>query len=401
MTRAAAEAARATKRAVPDRRPQVEAKLSGDAAQVPGVKVGRPIGAGAGRRYYRALLERDAEYDGVFYVGVTTTGVFCRPTCPARKPRYEHCEFFRTAKEALHASFRPCKRCRPLSHPNDMPEVVARLVQAVEQEPERRWRDRDFRALGVDVSTARRQFKRRFNMTFMEYARARRMGMALESIRNGGSVIDAQMDTGYESDSGFRSAFNRIIGTAPSAPNARALHAAWLDSPLGPMLAIADDDALLLLEFVERRGLETELRRLQARAAIVPGRTAVTEHIERELAEYFAGERSTFETPLEPIGSEFQRNVWSELGRIPPGTTISYGELAERIGRPTAFRAVAQANGANQLALVIPCHRVVNANGELGGYGGGVPRKQWLLDHERRWFPASAHPEVQTRLDFG
>lgn len=400
VTRSTA-AGRSMEPPAPDRRPAAATRASTGAAKVPGVKVGTRVDAGAARRYYRALLERDTEYDGVFYVGVTTTGVFCRPTCPARKPRYENCEFFRTAKEALHASFRPCKRCRPLSHPNDMPEVVARLVQAVEREPERRWRDRDFRALGVDVSTARRQFKRRFGMTFMEYARARRMGMALERIRNGGSVIDAQLDTGYESDSGFRSAFNRIIGTAPSAPDARAVYASWLDSPLGPMLAIADDDALLLLEFVERRGLETELRRLQARTAIIPGRTVVTDRIEAELHEYFAGERSTFDTPLEPMGSAFQRSVWRELGRIPPGTTISYGELAARIGRPTAFRAVAQANGANQLALVIPCHRVVNANGELGGYGGGVPRKQWLLDHERRWFSISAHPEVQSKLDFG
>ncbi len=353
------------------------------------------------RSYYRALLDRDPEYDGVFYVGVSTTGVFCRPTCPARKPRFENCEFFRTAKEALHASYRPCKRCRPLSHPNDVPEVVARLVEAVEREPERRWRDRDFREIGVDVSTARRQFKRRFGMTFVEYARARRMGMALESIRNGGNVIDAQLDSGYESDSGFRAAFNRIIGTAPSSPDARALSAAWLDSPLGPMLAIADERALLLLEFVERRGLETELRRLQTRAAIVPGRTAVIDRIEAELAEYFAGKRSTFETPLETHGSDFQRSVWHELQRIPPGTTISYGELAERLGRPTAFRAVAQANGANQLAVVIPCHRVVNANGELGGYGGGVPRKRWLLEHERMSFSGAAASDGQARLAFG
>lgn len=353
------------------------------------------------RRYYRALLDRDPEYDGVFYVGVSTTGVFCRPTCPARKPHFENCEFFRSAKEALHASYRPCKRCRPLSHPNDVPEVVARLVEAVEREPERRWRDRDFRELGVDVSTARRQFKRRFGMTFVEFARARRMGLALERIRNGGSVIDAQLDTGYESDSGFRAAFNRIIGTAPSSPAAAALSAAWLDSPLGPMLAIADEEALFLLEFVERRGLETELRRLQARAAIVPGRTSVIDRVEGELAEYFAGHRSTFDTPLQTFGSDFQRSVWDELRRIPPGTTISYRELAERVGRPTAFRAVAQANGANQLAVVVPCHRVVNANGELGGYGGGVPRKRWLLEHERLAFAGSAAPDEQARLAFG
>lgn len=338
------------------------------------------------RRYYQALLTRDAEYEGVFYVGVRTTGVFCRPTCPARKPRLENCEFFATAKAALHAGYRPCLRCRPLSHPNEVPAVVRTLVEAVEREPERRWRDADFRALGVDVSTARRAFKRRFGMTFVEYARARRMGLALQVIREGGSVITAQQSVGYESGSGFRDAFNRIIGSAPSAAEGPVMAAAWLDTPLGPMLAIADDEALVLLEFVERRGLETELRRLRAKAAIVPGSNDVLASIERELAAYFAGQLHAFATPIRPLGSEFRRTVWAELLRIPPGETRTYAEVARAIGRPTAFRAVAQANGANQLAVVVPCHRVVNADRSLGGYGGGVPRKEWLLAHERRSF---------------
>lgn len=340
------------------------------------------------RRLYRALVERDPAFEGVFYVGVRTTGVFCRPTCPARKPLLENCEFFSNAKDALHASYRPCKRCRPLSHPNDMPPVVRTLIESVEAEPERRWRDRDFRAIGVDESTARRLFKRRFGMTFMEYARARRMGLALESIRNGSSVIDAQLGSGYESGSGFREAFNRIIGTPPSRPDAKVLSAAWLDTPLGPMLAVADDASLVLLEFVDRRGLESELKRLRERASIVPGRTAPIESIERELGEYFAGASHDFATSVQLGGTPFQRSVWEQLRRIAPGDTLSYGKLADAVGRPTAVRAVAQANGANQLAIVVPCHRVIGADGTLGGYAGGVPRKQWLLDHERRHWGA-------------
>lgn len=336
------------------------------------------------RRYYQALLDRDPEYEGLFYVGVRTTGVFCRPTCPARNPKQENCEFFPNAKAALHAGYRPCKRCRPLAHPNDLSGALKRLVEAVEEQPQKRWRDRDFRALGVDQSTARRQFKKRFGMTFMEFARARRMGLALASLRKGGSVIDAQQDAGYESGSGFREAYARIIGSSPSSKGATALLASWLDSPLGPILAVAGEDQLVLLEFVERRGLERELLRLRESAAIVPGRSAPIDQIERELAEYFAGERLAFETPIELRGTDFQRTVWNELLRIPPGETRSYQQLANSLGRPTAFRAVAQANGANQLAIVVPCHRVINSNGELGGYGGGVPRKRWLLDHERR-----------------
>src|SRR5690554_4315280 len=249
------------------------------------------------QRWYQAMLDRDVEFEGVFYVGVRTSGVFSRPNCPARKPLLENCEFFPYARAALHASYRPCKRCRPLSHPNVASELVARLVELIEAEPERRWREQDFRELGIDTSTARRQFRKRFGMTFLEYARARRMGLALESIRNGGSIMDAQLDTGFESGSGFRDAFNRIIGSAPSRAGQTVLSATWIDTPLGPMLAIASDESLMLLEFVERRGLETELKRLREKFAIVPGMTTPLKSIKRELAEYFAGKRTRFETP--------------------------------------------------------------------------------------------------------
>src|SRR5262245_55872259 len=133
--------------------------------------------------YYAAVLERNPDYDGVFYVGVRTTGVFCRPTCPARPPRPENCEFFRNAQQALLASYRPCKRCRPLSHPAETSVVVRQLVEAVERQPDKRWRDADFSLLNVHASTARRQFQKRFGMTFVEYARARRLGIAFKAIR--------------------------------------------------------------------------------------------------------------------------------------------------------------------------------------------------------------------------
>jgi AraC family transcriptional regulator of adaptative response/methylated-DNA-[protein]-cysteine methyltransferase len=335
---------------------------------------------------YAALLDRDPEYDGVFYVGVRTTGVFCRPTCPARKPKRENCEFFADAQAALLASYRPCARCRPLSHPNESSDVVRRLVAAVEREPDRRWRDADFDALAVHASTARRQFRKRFGMTFVAYARARRLGGALKAIRSGQRVIDAQLDAGFQSGSGFRDAFARIMGGPPAKGAARALFAAWLDTPLGPMTAVADEHALHLLEYVDRRGLEREIERLRLRlkAGIAPGRTAPIAQIETELAAYFAGRALQFATPLARRGSPFQNAVWDALLTIPPGTTWSYAELARAVGRPRAVRAVAQANGANVFAIVVPCHRVINANGALGGYGGGLPRKLWLLDHERR-----------------
>jgi AraC family transcriptional regulator of adaptative response/methylated-DNA-[protein]-cysteine methyltransferase len=337
-------------------------------------------------RCYRALLGRDADYDGVFYVGVKTTGIFCRPTCPARKPKRENCEFFVDAQAALLAAYRPCARCRPLSHPNETSDVVRRLVAAVEREPLKRWRDADFDALAVHASTARRQFRKRFGMTFVEYARARRLGSAFKAIRAGERVIDAQLDAGFDSPSGFRDAFARIMGAPPANRTTRALFAAWIDTPLGPMTAVADERALYLLEFVDRRGLEREIERLRHRhkAGIAPGRTAPIAQIEAELAAYFAGRSMTFKTPLARGGSPFQNAVWDALLTIPPGETWSYAELAGAVSRPRAVRAVGTANGANQLAIVIPCHRVINTSGELGGYGGGLPRKRWLIEHERR-----------------
>jgi AraC family transcriptional regulator of adaptative response/methylated-DNA-[protein]-cysteine methyltransferase len=320
-------------------------------------------------------------------VGVKTTGVFCRPTCPARKPKFAHCEFFETAQQALLAAFRPCKRCRPLSHPNHVSKLIQKLVEAVEQNPEKRWKDKDFQALAIDATTARRQFKKRFGMTFVEYARARRMGLAMKQIRAGNLVIDAQLSAGYESSSGFRDAFSRIMGAAPSLlKQANILKAAWLDTRLGPMIAIADENALYLLEFVDRRGLEREVERLRQRtkSAIIPGHTPPIHSIERELQLYLDGKLKEFNIPLSFLGSSFQKQVWQALKKIPYGKTCSYADIAKAIGKPSACRAVARANGANQMALIVPCHRVINTSGELGGYGGGLARKQWLINHEKR-----------------
>jgi AraC family transcriptional regulator of adaptative response/methylated-DNA-[protein]-cysteine methyltransferase len=213
------------------------------------------------------------------------------------------------------------------------------------------------------------------------------MGLAMKQIRRGEAVIDAQLATGYESSSGFRDAFSRIMGTVPTlSGHKNILKASWLDTRLGPMIAIADDHALYLLEFVDRRGLEREVERLRrkTKSAIIPGSTFPINSIENELKHYFDGNLIKFKTPLFFIGSLFQKSVWEALRNIPYGETRSYADIAKAVGSPTAFRAVAQANGANQLALVIPCHRVINTNGDLGGYGGGITRKDWLLNHEKR-----------------
>ncbi|RUR13179.1 bifunctional transcriptional activator/DNA repair enzyme AdaA [Legionella sp. km772] len=299
------------------------------------------------QEYYQALLARDSSYDGLFYVGVKTTRIFCHVICPARKPKFENCEFFSTAKEALLASYRPCLRCKPLLAPNQQSPVIERLIAAVESHPEKRWKDRDFKELGIDESTARRQFKKRFGMTFVEYARARRMGLAMNYIKNGHSIIDAQLQVGYGSSSGFRDAFSRALGDAPVRADGRALLAAWIDTPLGPMIAIVDHSYLYLLEFIDRRGLENEIERLRVRLrmGVIPGRTIITEQIEQEVNSYFSGVSFQFSTPCYLLGSTFQKAVWEALRTIPTGQTCSYLALARAIGNEKAFRAVANANG--------------------------------------------------------
>lgn len=338
--------------------------------------------------FYQMLIEKDSHYEGIFYVGVKTTGVFCRPTCPAKKPKKENCQFFETAQEAALSGFRPCKRCQPLNTPSTLSPDVKKLVQAIEENPQRKWTDRDFDELSISANTARRQFKKYFGMTFIEYSRARRLGLAFNQIRNGKAIIDTQLAAGFDSGNGFRDAFSSFMGVIPKENGSlKLLTMAWIETSLGPMTAIADADGLYLLEFVDRRGLETEIETLRKKlnVAIVPGMTPVIEQLTVELAAYFKGELKEFETPLvTTFGTAYQQQVWSELRQIPMGQTISYKELAIRMGDLNASRAVARANGANQLSLLIPCHRVINSNGQLGGYGGGLKRKEWLLKMEQQ-----------------
>ncbi|NQY44148.1 MAG: methylated-DNA--[protein]-cysteine S-methyltransferase, partial [Legionellales bacterium] len=216
----------------------------------------------------------------------------------------------------------------------------------------------------------------------------RRMGIAFKQIRSGQAIIETQLDTGYESSSGFRDAFTRIMGAAPAKidKNCVVLKSSWIDTPLGAMCAIGDDTGLYLLEFVDRRGLEKEIEtlRIKQKATIIPGSSRSIESIRLELIEYFSGFLKRFKTPIHLIGSSFQKKIWDKLLNIPYGETRNYSQIAVSIGNTKSHRAVANANGANQLAIIIPCHRVINKNGELGGYGGGLLRKKKLLEIESR-----------------
>lgn len=347
-------------------------------------------------RLYRAFVERDADFDGRVFAGVKTTGIFCRPTCPARKPRPENVEYFATAREAMFAGYRSCKRCRPMEDvgaARAAPGWLVELKREADDEPGRRVRDSDLRKRGLDPSTVRRLFQTHYGSTFQAYARARRMGMALAAVREGRSMDRAKASAGLASDSAFREAFVRLCGTPPSkGDKTPVLPARWIETPLGALLALADDEGLHLLDFVDRRGVERQVERLRARlgCAIVPGEHKHLDAIEREIGRYFEGKSrlghdgKPLGVPLTPRGTPFQKAVWDELRRIPLGQTHSYAQQAAAIGKRDAVRAVARANGDNFIAIVIPCHRVIGADGSLTGYGGGLWRKQWLLEHERK-----------------
>jgi len=340
----------------------------------------------AERTMRRAFLAGDASYDGVFYTGVKSTGIFCRPSCTARKPRPENVQFFATPKEAMFSGYRACKRCRPLDADGRPPAWVAKLIARLDAEPGERIRAADLHAAGVDPARARRWFQKHYGMTFQAYSRARRLAAAFQQIKRGTSVSDMASGSGFESESGFRAAFARAFGAAPvEATRGDAVRLEWIASPVGPLVAGATDEGVCLLEFSDRRMLETQLATLRRRldAPLVPGRHRWLDALRKELDEYFAGSRRQFDVPLVVRGTPFQEQVWRALLEIPCGETWSYRDLATRIGQPGATRAVGTANGMNRIAIVIPCHRVVNADGRLGGYGGGVWRKKFLLDLER------------------
>jgi AraC family transcriptional regulator of adaptative response/methylated-DNA-[protein]-cysteine methyltransferase len=329
-------------------------------------------------------LASDASYNGVFYTAVKTTGVFCLPACPARKPRPENVEFFATVKDALIAGYRACKRCRPTQ--SAAPEWVRELLARLDASTDVRIREGELRAMGLDPGRVRRQFLRDYGMTFHAYCRARRLGKAFESIRGGKALDDAVFDSGFDSHSGFRSAFARVFGTSPGLlRTGDCIRLSWVQTPMGPMVAGAVDAGICLLEFTERRMLETQFETLRRRfqMAMVPGETKHLEQLRAELGEYFAGTRREFTVALAYPGTPFEREVWTRLLQIPYGKTRSYEELARAVGRPGASRAVGTANGRNRIAILIPCHRVVNKNGELGGYGGGLWRKRLLLELEK------------------
>lgn len=335
---------------------------------------------------YRALAERDGSFDGVFFAGIRTTGIFCRPTCSAKKPLRQNVEFYQTVRDALVAGYRPCLRCRPMELDGATPAWIEKLIQEVERNPSRRWKDSDLRAADLDPARVRRWFLRHHGLTFQAYQRARRLGLAVGRIRQGEQWEGVGYTHGFESASGFHDAFSRTFEIKPNrALDVEPVVLSRILTPLGPMIGGATSEGICLLEFADRRMLETQLERVKRWFGVagVPGSNAHLEKLKGELDNYFTGALRDFTVPLLLRGTEFQVAAWNQLLRIPYGQTISYEQQAAAMDRHGAQRAVGRANGDNRIAIIVPCHRVVRSNGDLCGYGGGLWRKKFLLDLER------------------
>jgi AraC family transcriptional regulator of adaptative response/methylated-DNA-[protein]-cysteine methyltransferase len=324
---------------------------------------------------------RDRSFDGRVFVAVSSTRIYCRPSCPARRPKREKVSFFEHEEEARAAGYRPCLRCRP--------DAVARDRQAVEQavqlidaadEPPR------LGALAAAVGYAPHHFQRLFTRDLgvspAAYARARRVWRAQSSLEENATVTEAIYEAGYQAPSRFYADAGERMGMTPSAwrdgGRGVTIRFAVVASPLGPLLVAATDKGICRLTFDED---ESALRRRFPHAELQPGGGAMARLIEHVLA---AIERplAMRDLPLDVAGTAFQERVWAELRKIPAGETRSYAQIAAAVGQPGAVRAVGTANGANPVAVLVPCHRVVRSDGSLGGYAGGLDRKRRLLEAE-------------------
>ena len=265
--------------------------------------------------------------------------------------------------------------------------AVRDLLTRRDNDPTYRWSEGKVSALGYDLSTIRHTFKRTFGITFLDLARARRLQAGFTALSNGDRVIDAQLEAGFESGAAFRTAFAKMVVGKPSAFSDTALlRADWFQTKLGPMVAVADNTHLHLLEFADRKALPAELSRLQKAAGEIGfGTTEPLERTKAELTEYFDCQRAAFTVPLALHGTTFTKSVWQALMAVPAGEIQTYAGLGQKIGRPTATRAVARANGANQISILIPCQRVIGADGNLTGYGRVLWRKRKLIDLELQY----------------
>jgi AraC family transcriptional regulator, regulatory protein of adaptative response / methylated-DNA-[protein]-cysteine methyltransferase len=330
---------------------------------------------------FAAFDRRDRSIDGQFVGAVKTTGIYCKPSCPARRPLRQNVEFFATSAEARTAGYRACKRCLPDDVGRDA-EGVAKALALIAENGERVSLDDLARAAGYAPHHFHRVFKRATGVTPAAYVRGERAKRAEAALNGNGTVTDAIYEAGYSGPSRFYAETKGRLGMTPSAwKNGGAgatIRWAVADTTLGKMLLAATDKGICRLSFDEDEG---ELHRRFPRAQIERGGDALAELVRGAVAAVDHPAHMP-ELPLDVQGTAFQQAVWQELQRIPAGETRTYAQIAMAVGKPKAVRAAGTANGANNVAVLIPCHRVIRTDGSMGGYAYGIERKEKLLKLE-------------------
>jgi len=329
-----------------------------------------------------AFERRDRGWDGRIFGAVTTTGIYCKPSCPARRPKREHVEFFASAGEARAAGYRSCLRCKPDEVGRDR-EAVAKAVKLIETVEEPLTLDELAAAVGYAPHHFQRIFKRDLGVSPAEYARALRNRRTETALKVNGRVTDAVYDAGYSGPSSFYSDAKERLGMTPSAwrngGHGETIRWTHFDSPLGQMLIAATSKGICRLTFDDS---VNSLRRLFPNATILEDAGGLKELVQGAL-QAIESPCAAHHLPIDVAGTAFQEAVWRELRKIPLGETRSYAQIAAAIGQPKAVRAVGTANGDNHVAVLIPCHRVIRSDGTLGGYAGGLDRKRKLLSAEQ------------------
>ena len=330
---------------------------------------------------WSAVLARDRSADGRFVTGVLTTGIYCRPSCAARHPKRENVRFFATGAEAAAAGLRACLRCRPddATRESAALETAFRLIESAQTPPSL---DTLAKATGYSPFHFHRLFKRATGLTPAAFARAKRARSMTMTLETTDRVTDAIYDSGYSGPGRFYADAKERLGMTPTAwrggGKGETVRWATAQTSLGTMLVAATERGICRLSFDEG---EEALRRRFPNAAVEPGGEAMADLLRRTVAAVEAPERP-HDLPLDVRGTAFQEAVWRALTRIPPGESLSYAALAARAGRPDAVRAAGTACGANQIAVLIPCHRARRGDGSPGGYAYGLERKARLLERE-------------------
>src|SRR5262249_31552649 len=339
-------------------------------------------------QYWKATVARDSRSDGVFFLGVRSTHIYCRPSCPARRPLRRNVEFFQTQREAEQHGFRPCLRCKPneISSATALVQKAAAILATSDEESLRL--GGVARQLHTSSSRLRRAFGQVTGLSPRDLAEALRLKRFKNLLRQGRKITDALYETGYGSSSRVYERSNAQLGMTPATyqkgGKGMKLGYTIAKSPLGKVLVAATDRGVSAVYLGEgETALVDELRKEYPRAEIVAAPDSYQRWV-KEIVQRTEGKPPQAELPLDLQATAFQRRVWQELQRIPLGATRTYAQVAKSLGKPSAVRAVARACATNPVSIVVPCHRVVRSDGNLAGYRWGLSRKERLLEQERR-----------------